>query len=143
MRRRWAVILAGGLGLAALVYGGVYERIEGASPTAGAGVFQLVEMRGKEPVCRGVIIQLKHAKFRPVIEADQITVTDDKYARSQKEFMEWKVEQDGRRLTMRLRPEFKDFGSGNHLHITIQTSAFIHVKAPVGVVAWSLSTDVL
>lgn len=102
----------------------------------------LVETRGGEKSCWGIVIQLVRGRFNPIVSAEEIRLLDSKYARNLVPFMEWTVSLDGKQLTIKFKQGFGDFGSGNTANIWIARSAFKQPPSRLRDSAdWSIDTD--
>ena len=113
-------------------------------PLNTASISQLVENREGRISCWGIIIQLGNLRFRNRISPNQIMIREAKHGHDLRRIMEWHVDRNGRRLTIRFKPGMGDFGSGNAVEVEIQRSAFTdQVSSGNNHFRWSINTDVL
>jgi hypothetical protein len=105
------------------------------------GIHQIVETRNGRTSCWGVVIQLRERTFKKSIDPDELTITDAKHSGDLKSIMIWKVDKDGKRLTIKFEAGTGDFGSGNAVMIGISGSAF--KTNPEQGCGFEISTDLL
>ena len=108
--------------------------------TTSAGIFQIVERNQ----CRGVIIRFSKLRLKEKLLSEQIKITEAKHSQDLRPGMIWRVERNGRQLTIRFKTSQGDFGSGNLVEVEVDRSGFKESTDSGNLsFRWVISTDVM
>jgi len=105
-----------------------------------ASIHRVVETRSGKRSCWGVVIDLKNLSFNKTISTDEINIIEVKHSRDLKDIMIWKINKSRKKLSITFKKGCGDFGTGNAVEVTIDTSAF--VRSPKLPISLSIGTDI-
>ncbi len=114
---------------------------ESSDSTVGPGIYQLRQIRDARDSCWGIAVVFDTLTLKADLAPGEVGLVDGKRARDHLPSMNCTVEKGGKRLVIDFKPGLGGFGSGNHVDVWIERSAFREPPTIPGRLEFRVPTD--